>query len=138
MIQKRAKTVLQSAQHNLAMKDRHQVDIIMLALRGNTGGFEKVLKMIDDLVAQLGVEQTDDDNKKEYCEKQFDESDDKKKSLERSISDLEKAIADTEEGIAATKEDIEALTKSIKALDKSVAEATEQRKEENEEFTELK
>merc|ERR550537_444007 len=93
--------------------------------------------MIDDMVAELKVEQTDDDNKKNYCTKQLDESDDKKKSLERSISDLEKAIADTQEGIAATQEDIAALTKSIAALDKSVAEATEQRKEENEEFTEL-
>merc|ERR1719321_1582015 len=93
--------------------------------------------MIDNLVAELKVEQTDDDDKKEYCQHQFDESDDKKKSLERSISDLEKAIADTEEGIAATQDAIKALTKSIAALDKSVAEATEQRKEENEDFTEL-
>merc|ERR1719390_487234 len=113
------------------------LDFIALAIQGRKIGFEKVIKMIDDMVAELKVEQTDDDNKKNYCTKQFDESDDKKKSLERSISDLEKAIADTEEGIAATKEDIEALTKSIKALDKSVAEATEQRKEENEDFTEL-
>merc|ERR1719181_1311029 len=93
--------------------------------------------MIDDMVAELKVEQTDDHNKKEYCQQQFDESDDKKKSLERSISDLEKAIADSEEGIATTKDAINALTKSIAALDKAVAEATEQRKEENEEFTEL-
>merc|ERR1711975_35641 len=58
-------------------------------------------------------------------------------SLERSVSDLETAIADAKEGIAATQEEIAALGKSIKALDKAVAEATEQRKEENEDFTEL-
>merc|ERR1719158_1978381 len=113
------------------------LDFIALAIQGRKIGFEKVIQMIDDMVAELKVEQTDDDNKKNYCTKQFDESDDKKKSLERSISDLEKAIADSEEGIAATKDEIKALTKSIAALDKSVAEATEQRKEENEEFTEL-
>merc|ERR1719158_851228 len=113
------------------------LDFIALAIQGRKIGFEKVIAMIDDLVAELKVEQTDDDDKKEYCQHQFDESDDKKKSLERSISDLEKAIADSEEGIAATKDEIKALTKSIAALDKSVAEATEQRKEENEEFTEL-
>jgi chromosome segregation ATPase len=39
--------------------------------------------------------------------------------------------------MAVSKSDIEALETSIKALDKSVAEATEQRKEENEDFTEL-
>jgi len=53
------------------------------------------------------------------------------------VKDLETAIADAKEGIAATQADIEALGATIKALDKAVAEATEQRKEENEDFTEL-
>jgi len=57
--------------------------------------------------------------------------------LERSISDLEKAIADGNEGIAQFQEEIAALGKGIKALDKAVAEATAQRKEENEDFTQL-
>merc|ERR1719473_2084059 len=93
--------------------------------------------MIDEMVATLKTEQADDDNKKEYCAKEFDLADDKKKELERSISDLEKAIEDAKEGIAALKDDIAALEKGIKALDKAVAEATEQRKEENEDFTQL-
>merc|ERR1719473_436815 len=93
--------------------------------------------MIDEMVATLKTEQADDDNKKEYCAKEFDLADDKKKSLERSVADLETAIEDAKEGIAALKEDISALEKGIKALDKAVAEATEQRKEENEEFTQL-
>merc|ERR1740117_2548771 len=89
------------------------------------------------MAATLKTEQADDDNKKEYCAAQFDQSDDKKKSLERSVSDLETAISDAKEGIAATQDEIAALGKSIKALDKAVAEATEQRKEENEDFTQL-
>merc|ERR1719207_447168 len=63
--------------------------------------------------------------------------DDKKKGLERTISDLETAIAKETDAIAQATADIEALSDSIKALDKSVAEATEQRKEEHEDFTEL-
>merc|ERR1719478_1429646 len=93
--------------------------------------------MIDEMVATLKTEQQDDDHKKEYCAKQFDLSDDKKKGLERSISDLETVIEDAKDGIATSKSEIEALTASIKALDKAVADATEQRKEENEDFTEL-
>jgi len=85
----------------------------------------------------LKTEQQDDDHKKEYCAHEFDQADDKKKSLERAKADLETAIEDAKEGIAALEGEIEALEKSIKALDKSVAEATEQRKEENEDFTEL-
>jgi chromosome segregation ATPase len=116
---------------------RPQLDFIALAIQGKKIGFEKVIKMIDDMAATLKTEQLDDDSKKEYCAKQFDMSDDKKKGLERSISDLETAIEEMKDGIATAKSEIEALEDSIKKLDKSVAEATEQRKEENEDFTEL-
>merc|ERR1719199_1954995 len=93
--------------------------------------------MIDQMIATLQTEQSDDDNKKEYCAKEFDQADDKKKSLERSIRDFEAVIADTKDGIAKLGEEIEALKATIAALDKSVADATEQRKEENDEFTQL-
>merc|ERR1719456_641251 len=89
------------------------------------------------MVSTLGAEQQDDDDKKEYCATQFDLADDKKRSLERSISNLGKAIEKAKEGIAALADEIKALEAGIAALDKSVAEATEQRKEENAEFTDL-
>jgi len=113
------------------------LDFIALAIKGKKIGFEKVIKMIDEMVVTLKTEQADDDNKKEYCAEQFDLSDDKKKSLERSIKDLETAIEDAKEGIATLEDEIAGLEAGIKALDKSVAEATEQRKEENEDFTQL-
>merc|ERR1719217_1405871 len=93
--------------------------------------------MIDTMLGTLKDEQADDDNKKEYCAMQFDSADDKKKSLERSVSDAETAIADAEEGIATVKEEIAALEAGIKALDKSVTEATEQRQKEHAEFNSL-
>jgi chromosome segregation ATPase len=79
----------------------------------------------------------DDASKKEYCDAQFDLSDDKKKAVERSLSDEKAAIAKTEEGIATTQDEIAALQAGIKALDQAVAEATEQRKEENLEYNDL-
>merc|ERR1719375_1743147 len=118
-------------------QDRAGLDFITLALRGKKVGFEKVIKMIDDMVTLLKGEQVEDDNKKEYCAVQFDNADDSKKKLERGVADLEKAIASTEEGIATTKAELEALAAGIVALDKQVAEATEQRKAENEDYTEL-
>jgi len=114
-----------------------QLDLIAMALSGRKVGFEKVITMIDDMMAALKQEQRDDDDKKEYCEKQFDISDDKKKGLEISIADSETAIEDLQGSIATLKEEIEALDDGIRALDKSVAAATAQRKEENAEFTEL-
>merc|ERR1719336_3184560 len=90
--------------------------------------------MIDEMVATLKKEQVDDDNKKEYCQNQLDASDDKKKSLERSISDEDKSISITEDAISTTTEEIAALNAGIEALDKAVAEATKQRKDENEAY----
>merc|ERR1719424_2056164 len=93
--------------------------------------------MIDEMVVTLAAEQQTDNDKKEYCEAQFDLADDKKKSLERSVSNLEKSIEKEKEAIATLSEEIKALEDGIVALDKSVAEATEQRKEENADYTDL-
>jgi len=118
-------------------RGRPELSFIALALQGKKVNFGKVLKMIDEMVVTLKAEQQDDDDKKEYCEMQFDTADDKKKSLERSVANLDKAIAKDKEAIAALAEEIKALEAGIVALDKSVAEATEQRKEENSDYTEL-
>jgi len=130
-VRARALAAIRKAPHSV------HIDFIALAIQGRAIGFEKVIGMIDEMVATLKTEQADDEKKKEYCAKQFDESDDKKKSLERSVADLETAIDEAKDGIAATQDQIAALQAGIKALDKAVAESTEQRKEENEDFTQL-
>merc|ERR1719265_2067161 len=136
MMRARALATVHSLQA-LNLPNRHKLDFIALALRGKKVGFGKVIKMIDDMIATLKQEQIDDDTKKESCGAEFDAADDKKKSLEHALSDLETMIAETEEAIGGLKSDIEGLTEGIKALDKSVAEATENRKEEHEDYTEL-
>jgi len=116
---------------------RPELDFISLALRGKKIGFEKVIAMVDDLVKELKKEQQDDENKKEYCDVQFDLADDKKKGLEKTIADLETSITEAKENIQTTKEEIDALEDGVRALDKAVAEATEQRKEENTDYKSL-
>merc|ERR1719247_2960098 len=113
-----------------------RLNLIALALKGKKVSFDKVLAMIDDMVTLLKKEQVDDNDKKAYCEKLIDETEDKVKGLELSVSDLEKAVADGKEGIATLADEIQALSDGIKALDKQVAEATEQRKVENKDNTE--
>jgi len=120
-----------------ALGRRPELDFIALAIKGKKVSFAKILKMIGEMVTLLEAEQQDDDHKKEYCEAQFDVSDDKKKGLDHSISNLETVIADLEETIATAGSDIDALVAGIESLDKSVAEATEQRQAEHEEFVEL-
>merc|ERR1719359_1267484 len=74
-----------------------QIDFIQLYIGGKKAGFEKVIKLIDEMVATLKKEQIEDDEKKEYCDTQFDISEDKKKELERTISDTDKAIDESKE-----------------------------------------
>merc|ERR1719473_2656079 len=89
------------------------------------------------MTAALKKEGQDDGEKKEYCARQFDESDDKKKMLETQLGDHESALADLELAPTQLKEEIDGLGDGIRELDKSVAEATAQRKEEADDYAPL-
>merc|ERR1719159_264998 len=128
----RALKILSTARH--ANQKNVQLDLIELALHGKKVSFDKVITMINDMVVLLGKEQDEDDNKKTYCESEFDKADDKKKELEISISDIEKAIDEANEAMATTETEIKALEEGIIALDREVASATVQRKEEHADF----
>merc|ERR1712194_301879 len=93
--------------------------------------------MIDEMMKNLAAEQKEDDSKKEYCDTQLDESEDKKKQLGNSISDSDTAISEMEGSIQELTDEIAALTAGVNALDKSVAEATALRKKENAAFKDL-
>merc|ERR1719316_1323239 len=132
----RALTFIQEAQRT-GKGNAVNLDLIAMALKGKKAGFEKIIKLIDDMVVTLKKEQDDDDSKKEYCLSEFDTNEDKKKETERAISDLETKIADTEESIQTLADEIKALQEGIFDLDKQVIKATEQRKEENAAYTDL-
>jgi len=140
-VRTRAMDAISKARQQANPQDRAGLDFLMVALSGKKslakGGFDKVIAMVDKMVALLKQEQSDDDNKKEYCGIQLDQTDDKKKALAHTIEDAEVNIGTTTEAIATLKEEIKALEAGIKALDKSVADATEQRKEENVEYKDL-
>jgi len=136
-IQVSAQTVMRGAMTALSNNRRGadpRVDLIEVALRGGKVGFEKIIKLIDELTAKLKEEQAEDDEKKEWCLAEFDKTEDTKKVLQQEKSDLETSIDDAEESITNLKAEIEALDDGIKALDKEVGDATGTRKEENEDF----
>merc|ERR1719221_2319324 len=114
------------------MKSR--LSFLVQALRGKKIGFDKVITMIDDMVELLKKEGQDDADKKEYCEAEFDSTEDKKKELDRALADTETAIESAKESVSALAEEIPVLEKDIKDLDKQVSEATAIRKEEAEEY----
>merc|ERR550532_2532504 len=126
----RAQSLIRAARKVAGDHGKAHLDLLLLALNGqkalNQGTFDKVIAMIDEMVAVLAKEQETDDSKKEYCSVQFDTADDKKKGLERKVSDEESAIDAAKDGIATLTEEMDALVAGIKALDKSVADATAQ------------
>merc|ERR1712087_143008 len=136
-----ALSAIRSSMQGATVQDKPGLELLALALTGkkaaSSGGFDKVVQMIDNMVGLLKTEQDDDDHKKEYCAMQFDTSDDKKKALERSVAGEAAAIADAKEAIATLAQEIAALEAGIGALDKAVAEATAQRKDENAEYKAL-
>jgi len=136
-VRAQAMSVLGMARQTAPAGERRGLQAVMLALSDKSGGFGKVITLIDDLVKLLGQEQTDDDNKKEYCSTQLDASEDKKKSLDNAVADANAAIAKATEAIATLSDEMAALEAGIRALDKSVAEATAQRKAENAEYKAL-
>jgi len=137
----RAVAVVRKARRGTNTGDHVALDLLALALAGkkavSRGGFEKIVKMIDSMVEVLKKEQEDDGFKREYCSKQLDAMDDKKKLLERTMADEEVAMATVQDDMATQAEEIQSLEAGIKALDKMVVEATEQRKAENAEYKEL-
>merc|ERR1719181_2217055 len=124
-----------SALEQLAsVKDQSKLGFIELALMGKKVSFDKVIKMMDDMVVLLKEEQKDDEAQKEWCETEFETSEDKEVELGHKIEGLTASIEEMKEGIAKLGDELKALEDGIVALDKSVAEATETRKAEHEEF----
>eukprot|EP00421_Protoceratium_reticulatum_P016345 CAMPEP_0168392268 /NCGR_PEP_ID=MMETSP0228-20121227/18411_1 /TAXON_ID=133427 /ORGANISM="Protoceratium reticulatum, Strain CCCM 535 (=CCMP 1889)" /LENGTH=693 /DNA_ID=CAMNT_0008405605 /DNA_START=34 /DNA_END=2112 /DNA_ORIENTATION=- len=116
---------------------RPELNLIALALLGKQAGFDKVVSMVDEMVATLKREQADDDSKKAYCAKHLDAAEDKQRGLKLSFSDSETAIREMEGSVEKLQEEIAALEAGIKSLDASVAEATAQRQAEHKAYSDL-
>jgi len=96
--------------------------------------FSEITKSIDEMIAVLNRESADDDKHKEWCRAEFDKSDDETKDAQQQISSLTSAMDEMSDEIAQLTEDIKTLNDGITATDKDVAVATEQRKEEHQEY----
>jgi hypothetical protein len=97
----------------------------------SAGGFDDVIKMIDDMVILLGKQQTEDAKQKTYCEDEFEKAGDEEAASKTKLSQTDAKLSELTDTIGTLMEEISGLGASIEALDKSVADATEQRKEEH-------
>jgi len=107
---------------------------LKMSAQGKARGMEKVIKMIDDMVVLLGKDQSDDDKSKTFCEDELEKTADEQKAATEKKAGVEAAIAEATDAISELADEIAGLETDIKDLDKQVASATEQRKEEHEDF----
>jgi predicted nucleic acid-binding Zn-ribbon protein len=116
-------------------KDTH-LNLILYTMRSKLkiqgrGGFDEVIKMIDDMVVLLGKQQKEDEKQKTYCEDEFEKAEDEEAATKTKLEQVDASLAELTDSIVTLAEEIAALQTSIAALDEEVAGATEQRKEEH-------
>merc|ERR1719460_782256 len=128
----RARTVLAAASKVSA----HATTLSLLEaqLKAKKVDFSKIMEQIDGMVKVLAAEQKDDDDTKTFCTAEIEKAEGEKADTEDGIAASTAAIEEMEESSASLAAEIATLGEEIKALDKAVTEATEQRKEEHEDF----
>merc|ERR1719482_468388 len=130
---RRARSLIEKA---MGSDKEHAVNrhLILAALKSGTGGFEKVNGMIDGMNEVLEGEQVADDKQDVWCLAELDKAKEEAKATEGDIGDLSAAIDSQRDAIETTAAEIAELKKGLEQLDKNVAEATEERKDEHEEY----
>mmetsp|Transcript_44643 Transcript_44643/g.95260 ORF Transcript_44643/g.95260 Transcript_44643/m.95260 type:complete len:700 (-) Transcript_44643:40-2139(-) len=111
-----------------------RLDLITMALQSKKTSFDKVVKMVDDMVDALHKEQSDDDSKKDYCHKELHNAEQTKTELAHTLKTLANEISDHNDNLARLHKQVEELEQGIKDLDKAVEDATQNRKDEHEEY----
>merc|ERR1719217_1146371 len=107
---------------------------LKMSSKGKSRGLESVIKMIDDMVVLLGKDQSDDDKSKTFCEDELEKTTDEQKAATEKKAMVEAEISEATDAVSELADQIATLEADIKDLDKAVAQATEQRKEEHEDF----
>jgi len=111
-----------------------RLSLIAYMLSTQKVDFTKVLKMIDDMVAQLGTEQKDDDDHLKWCNTELESNADSKKAQEDKIKDLTASIDELTNRMAQLEEEMATIKADMDETTKNSEEATEQRKNENAAF----
>merc|ERR1719155_37628 len=91
-----------------------RIDLVQIALQGGKNGFEKIIKMIDELVVVLGKEQKADDDKNQYCDAEFDKSEDKAKELKLDIETLKRQLKTMRKPLHTSKKKLKLLQKALR------------------------
>merc|ERR1711920_803968 len=80
-MRKRALSKVRRAAAKSQGPHRVKLDLIVLAFQRKKIAFDKIIEMIDQMMYTLKAEQKDDDTKRDFCAKEIDDTEDKKKEL---------------------------------------------------------
>merc|ERR1719389_1342665 len=109
-------------------------DVLALAATAQLDAFDKVKKMIDEMVAVLKKDQADEVKHRDFCVEEFDENEKQTLVKNNEIKDLEGLIAKSEATMKTLTEEMAALKDSIAEMQKQMKKASEERELQNKEF----
>merc|ERR1719272_1882749 len=106
-----------------------------LAVRASDDPFQKVKKMIKDLIVRLMEEANEEAEHKGWCDTELSTNEQTRKEKTSAVETLHAEIDQLQASISKLTEDITELTKAVADLDAAMAKATELRQEEKTENT---
>jgi hypothetical protein len=112
----------------------HHPGLATLAVQVRLDAFTRVKKAIDDMIAQLLVENSDEIKHKDFCVDEFNSNQLQTEKREREKQDLSAKIEDLEMAIAELAKAIETLKAEITEMQVQLKRAGEDREKENKEF----
>ena len=132
---KRARVVaLVKAVADKSGSSKRSLQLLALAATAQLDAFDKVKKMIDEMVAVLKKDQADEVKHRDFCVEEFDENEKQTLVKNNEIKDLEGLIAKSEATMKTLTEEMAALKDSIAEMQKQMKKASEDRELENKEF----
>jgi len=99
--------------------------------------FAELKKMINKMIADMKQEQKDDDKHKEWCQKEFDLTEDSMKTVQDTIDGHKQKIEEKTTELQSIQEAYANIKKQIADLDSNMLLATAQRKKEKAEYDQI-
>merc|ERR1719453_2655449 len=130
------------AQERVAMYLKQRADeldsrvLSAIAVRADADPFEKVKKMIKDLIARLEEEAAEEADHKAWCDTELGTNEQTRSEKTETVETLHSEIDRLEASIAKLTEEISELSKAVADIDAAVAEATTMREQEKTKNTE--
>jgi len=118
---------------NVARKHKNWA-LATLAVRVRLDSFKKVIEAMDKMTAELKKQQKEEAEKRDFCNKKIDETEDLIKVGEQTKADLDGKHKDLASSIAGLKTSIETLNTEVSEAQVSLKQAGEERKAANKLF----